>query len=198
MYWGRGSMQGHSDRQGDIRTKGACNYVQERVWESEAEAAASLLHSLVSLKKCRWGNGFCQRWQALNARLVSWWSWPWENLNGVSSLAEGLEVSQEAEPEQRVPKGLLVGRPSVARVGTKWLARDKMWIQPPQKILAWRVIHQSWEPNGAEHLSRSQCRADDGNKGQEAFSRCHDAAWAPAAWKTPRERRGEPKLQNWF
>lgn len=53
MYWGRGSMQGHSDQQGDIRTKGAYNYVQERVWESEAEAAASLLHSLVSLKKCR-------------------------------------------------------------------------------------------------------------------------------------------------
>lgn len=136
--------------------------------------------------------------RASTARLVSWRSWPWESLNGFTSLAQCLEVSQEAEPEQWVLKGCLVGRPSVVRVGTEWLARNKMWIQPPQKILAWRVIHQSWEPNGAEHLSRSQCRADDGNKGQGAFSRCHEAAWAPTAWKTPRERRAEPKLQNWF
>lgn len=80
-----------------------------------------------------------------------------------------MEVSQEREKEQGSLKGLSVGRPAVVRVCTEWLG-TRWGTHPPSANADLQGHSSELKTRRAEHLSRSQCGADDGNKGRDAVS----------------------------
>lgn len=61
----------------------------------------------------------------------------------VSHHLRGLEVRQEVEREQVEPEGSLGRRKTSRGESLCHVTGDQMGFQPPQQMLAWRVIHQS-------------------------------------------------------